>query len=87
MNKTVKYVLATAVSLAMLLQLGFEIVAQIPASENEPVNTGEINVSVAPALTLNSSVEFTAELTGRDSRKILLSSDNGENKTNASFSR
>ncbi len=85
MNKTVKYVLATAVSLAMLLQLGFEIVAQIPASENEPVNTGEINVSVAPALTLNSSVEFTAELTGRDSQKILLSSDNGENKTNASF--
>ena len=34
MNKTVKYVLATAVSLAMLLQLGIEIVAQIPASEN-----------------------------------------------------
>lgn len=85
MNKTVKYVLSIAVSLAMLFQLGFEIVAQIPAAENEPVNTGEINVSVAPALTLNSSVEFTAELTGKASQKILLSSDNGESRNNASF--
>ena len=89
MNKTVKYVLAITVSLALLFQLGFEIIAQLPAVENEPVNTGEVNVSLAPALALNGSVEFTAELTGADSQKtsqkILLSSDNEENKTSAAF--
>lgn len=90
MNKTVKYVLAIAVSLSMLFRLGFEIVAQLPEAPGEPVNTGEINVSVAPALALSGSVEFTAEITGADfktsSQKILFSSDDsGENKTDAAF--
>ncbi|MDE7280456.1 MAG: carboxypeptidase-like regulatory domain-containing protein, partial [Ruminiclostridium sp.] len=90
MNKTVKYVLAIAVSLAMLFGFGFDIVAQLPPAEGKPVNTGEINVSVAPALALSSDLELTAQITGADSKTssqtILFSSEHSEdNKTEAAF--
>lgn len=78
MNRTLNCVLAFTITSAILLQLSFDAVAELPAAEKAPANTGEINVYVSPALAIDSSVEFNAVLTGQnvnDSKTILLSSN------------
>ena len=73
MKRPVKSIIAVISSLLLPLH-GVEVFAH--AAENDAL-TGQVNVSISPALTINSCIDFTVELSGE---KIQLTLDNDEER-------
>lgn len=73
MRRSVKCLISIISSLLLPLQ-GVQVFAQAIGNDAETV-TGQVNVSISPALTMDSPVDFTVELSGE---KIRLTLDNDE---------
>ena len=73
MKRSVKCLISIISSLLLPLQ-GVQVFAQAIGNDAETM-TGQVNVSISPALTMDSPVDFTVELSGE---KIRLTLDNDE---------
>lgn len=75
MKKKVKKFVSVLTALMLTVQPDFAVFAEESGSEASVSETGQINVSVLPALSLESNVSFTAELSGSGAQTLTLDKD------------
>ena len=80
MKKTVIALISVISALSLLLFPFQDPAIFAERTEEKTEGTGQVNVSVSPALSLDSPVEFTAELSGGFTRTLILDANGGSEK-------